>query len=61
MTQTQINKAAKKADAALVKVQDLFYGLDINSEVATLANEACDKLRDLISEIESTEPKRKSN
>lgn len=59
MTQTEINKAAKKADTALCKLQDLFY-MNVNSSIATKVSYSLDKVRELISEIESTEPKRKS-
>jgi hypothetical protein len=58
MTQSQKNKAEKKADLALCKLQDLFYGMDINDRIATKLNEACDKVRELISAIEETETKR---
>lgn len=59
MTRTEINKAAKKADTALCKVQDLFTGYDINERIASRVDKACDSIRELIAEIESTEPKRK--
>lgn len=56
MTNSQRDKAAKKADVALCKLQDLFYtDTEINDRIARKLNEACDKVRELLSEIESTE------
>jgi uncharacterized protein YfiM (DUF2279 family) len=49
-------KAEKKADIALCKLQDLFY-LNISDRVASRLNEACDKVREVIDEIEKTEIK----
>ena len=55
MTKTEKIKAEKKADLALVKLEDIFY-LNIKSDsVARKLNDACDKIRELISSIENNE------
>jgi len=46
-------KAEKKADLALCKLQDLFY-MNINGNAARKLNDACDKVRELISAIENS-------
>lgn len=56
MTTNQKNRAEKKADLALMKLQDLFYNYDITDRIAVRLTEACDKVRELISIIEDTEP-----
>lgn len=57
MNTKQKRQAEKKADLALCKLQDIFY-LDATDRIASRLNEACDKVRDLISEIENTETKK---
>ncbi len=61
MTNTQKARAEKKADTALCKLQDLFYDYDITEAIANRLNRACDAVRELISAIEETETKRKTN
>jgi hypothetical protein len=60
MTQSQINRASKKADAGLCKLQDLFYGYDLSSPIADRVSKACDAIREVISAIESTQPEKKT-
>jgi len=51
------NKSRKKADLALCKLEDIFYIDGITDRIATRLNNACDSIRELISEIENTETK----
>jgi hypothetical protein len=59
MTQTEINKAIKKADTALCKLQDLFSGYNITDTIATKVDKSCNAVRELISALESTQPRRR--
>jgi hypothetical protein len=54
MNRSEKTKAEKKADLALCKLQDIFY-LNVTESVARKLNDACEKVRDLISGIENTE------
>lgn len=54
MKRTEKDKAEKKADLALCKLQDIFY-LSPTERISSRLNDACAKIRELISEIESTE------
>ncbi len=58
MTTTEKRRAEKRADLALQKLQDIFY-MSATDRIARRLNDACDKVRDLIQEIEDTETKRK--
>jgi len=60
MTQSEIKRASKKADTGLCKIQDLFSGYNITDRIANRLERACDAIREVISEIEATEPKRNS-
>jgi len=60
MTNSEKNRAEKKADTALCKLQDLFYGYNIPESVAYQLNQACDKVRDVISAINEVQATRKS-
>lgn len=57
MNTKEKRQAEKKADLALMKLQDIFY-LNATNRIATRLNDACDKVRELLSEIERTETKR---
>lgn len=60
MTGTEKIRAEKKADTALCKLQDLFYGYNITDSIAHKVNAACDAVREVIAAIEQTETKRSS-
>lgn len=57
MTQQEKNKAIRKADLALSKLQDIFY-LNITDSIATRLNQSCDDVRDLMNKIEAATPKK---
>ena len=57
MNTKEKRQAEKKADLALCKLQDIFY-LNATDRIVTRLSNACDKVRELLSEIENTETKR---
>lgn len=59
MTTQQKIRAEKKADTALCKIQDLYYGYDIDNYIASKADAACEAVRDLIRAIERADTERK--
>lgn len=61
MTTSEKTRAAKKADTALCKLQDLFSGYNIPDAIATRVSRACDSVREIIYAIENTEAKRKAS
>ena len=51
MKNSEKKKAEKKADLALCKLSDIFY-LNPTDRVARRLNDACDKVREVMSEIQ---------
>jgi hypothetical protein len=53
MKQKEKNKAEKKVDLALCKLQDIFY-LQPTDRIISRLEKACDVVRELMTEIENT-------
>lgn len=53
MNNSERKKAERKADLALIKLQDIYY-LNGTDRIVRRLNDALDKVRELLNEIETT-------